>query len=124
LFLKISNININELGREAIAGIMDSESILLRSSIVGPYQGPRFGIVLLKSDFRFERLEKRREVNSNAIFPSISYVADENGNRAGFRLGAAAIGKVGPTKPINLEPGSNMYLPPKTNVDRSYLPPQ
>ncbi|KAH0946485.1 hypothetical protein HN011_011746 [Eciton burchellii] len=52
---------------------------------------------------------------------SVHYVADENGNRAGFKLGAAAIRG---SKQLNPEPGSNTYLPPKTNVDRSYLPPQ
>ncbi|XP_025159909.1 endocuticle structural glycoprotein SgAbd-1 [Harpegnathos saltator] len=62
---------------------------------------------------------------------SVNYVADENGNRAGFRLGAAATG--GTTSHINVgdsRPGApgggTTYLPPKltsSNVDRSYLPP-
>ncbi|XP_032677269.1 uncharacterized protein LOC116846940 [Odontomachus brunneus] len=64
---------------------------------------------------------------------SVNYVADENGNRAGFRLGAAALGitpsriNVAVPKPRVLGPGGGTtYLPPKSpssNVDRSYLPP-
>lgn len=49
------------------------------------------------------------------IFVFTSYIADENGYRAGFRLGAAATGETGSIRP----PGK---IP--TNVDRSYLPPQ
>ncbi|KAL0118338.1 hypothetical protein PUN28_009169 [Cardiocondyla obscurior] len=70
---------------------------------------------------------------------SVHYVADENGYRAGFRLGAAAAGTstgslirpVGPSIGSNIGPhvasvgsGSTTYLPSKPNVDRSYLPPQ
>lgn len=77
--------------------------------------------------------------NLLTIFAFVSYVADENGYRAGFRLGAAATGvttgpfvrPLGPTIPSGppgphigpLGPGSTTYLPSKPNVDRSYLPP-
>ncbi|XP_020282168.1 uncharacterized protein LOC109853963 [Pseudomyrmex gracilis] len=57
---------------------------------------------------------------------SVNYVADENGYRAGFRLGAAAIGGTRPTGPHigpPRGPGDTTYIPPKTNADRSYLPP-
>lgn len=56
-----------------------------------------------------------------------SYVADENGNRAGFRLGAAALGVTQPRINVGTPgPGGTTYLPPKSppsKVDRSYLPP-
>ncbi|XP_029668383.1 uncharacterized protein LOC115238567 [Formica exsecta] len=52
---------------------------------------------------------------------SVHYTADENGYRAGFRLGAAATGETG--HPIRL-PRPEGITPVKTNVDRSYLPPQ
>ncbi|CAL1687350.1 unnamed protein product [Lasius platythorax] len=52
---------------------------------------------------------------------SVNYIADENGYRAGFRLGAAATGKTGP----HIRPRGPESIPSsKTNVDRSYLPPQ
>lgn len=51
------------------------------------------------------------------IFAFTSYMADENGNRAGFRLGAAATGETGP----HIRPPGQNIVP--TN-DRSYLPPQ
>ncbi|XP_071556737.1 uncharacterized protein [Temnothorax nylanderi] len=72
---------------------------------------------------------------------SVHYVADENGYRAGFRIGAAATGEtkgslirpsgpsIGPSgRQIESHvgppgPGST-YLPSKPDVDRSYLPPQ
>ncbi|XP_050448251.1 larval cuticle protein LCP-22-like [Cataglyphis hispanica] len=50
---------------------------------------------------------------------SVHYIADENGYRAGFRLGAAAIGETG--HPIRLPEG---ITPAKNNVNRSYLPSQ
>ncbi|XP_011263320.1 larval cuticle protein LCP-22 [Camponotus floridanus] len=49
---------------------------------------------------------------------SVHYIADENGYRAGFRLGAAATGE---TRPLIRPPGPKIV---PTNVDRSYLPPQ
>ncbi|XP_012543525.2 endocuticle structural glycoprotein SgAbd-1 [Monomorium pharaonis] len=73
---------------------------------------------------------------------SVHYVADENGYRAGFRLGAAAtgvmmeslirplgptVGSIGPNIGPRIGPpgqGGTTYLPSKPNVDRSYLPPQ
>ncbi|XP_011644047.1 uncharacterized protein LOC105431514 [Pogonomyrmex barbatus] len=70
---------------------------------------------------------------------SVNYVADENGYRAGFRLGRAALSggmmgsRITPSGPSIGFPGSNIkphgsggttYLPPKPKVDRSYLPPQ
>lgn len=80
-------------------------------------------------------LKKEEKNKHNVIFVFFSYVADENGYRAGFRLGRAALespgpnvrspelsGPLGPPGPPGL--GGTTYLPPKTTgADRSYLPP-
>ncbi|XP_072744204.1 uncharacterized protein [Anoplolepis gracilipes] len=52
---------------------------------------------------------------------SVHYVADENGYRAGFRLGRAATGET--RTPIRPLPGPEVFTSTKTDVDRSYLPP-
>lgn len=69
--------------------------------------------------------ELQKKIKITKSFPS--YVADENGYRAGFRLGAAAIGGTRPMGPHIGPPGGprdTTYISPKTNAeDRSYLPP-
>ncbi|XP_025996056.1 uncharacterized protein LOC105205130 [Solenopsis invicta] len=109
-----TNVNEDEIQREEIATLKDVDGELVR---------------VVEGSYSYKSPE--------GIPVSVHYVADENGYRAGFRIGAAATGvmrgpRIGPLKPAVGEPyigplgpgPGTMYLPSNPNTDRSYLPPQ
>ncbi|XP_029163485.1 uncharacterized protein LOC114934938 [Nylanderia fulva] len=58
---------------------------------------------------------------------SVNYIADENGYRAGFRLGRAVTetgSRIRPIGPESIRPVGPESITRKSNEDRGYLPPK